>query len=170
MLTRLIAPRHLFVLAVAAASLLAAPPRSAAQRPDAELKGITVLGLVVEEMGSQALSCGFSPATLEKAVSTILTDAGLKVMRNSDEDTYLYVKVNSLSVPTGLCVSRFDVTLYTHTTAKLSYQLEPVLVQVSLMHSGGLSGGTVPGHAENVLKNVRQYVEQFVSRIRAANK
>jgi hypothetical protein len=168
--SRLITPRHLFVLAVAAASLLAAAPPAAAQRPDAELKGITVLGLVVEEMGSQALSCGFSPITFEKAVSTILTDAGLKVVRNSDEDTYLYVKVNSLSVPTGICVSRFDVTLYTHTTAKLSYQTEPVLVQVSLLHSGGLSGGTVPGHAENVLKNVRQYVDQFVSRIRAVNK
>jgi hypothetical protein len=167
---RLTARRRLFVLAAAASTLLGAAAPSFAQKPDAELKGITVLGLVVEEMGSQALSCGFSPTTFEKAVSTILTDAGLKVMRNSDEDTYLYVKVNSLSVPSGICVSRFDVTLYTHTTAKLSYQPEPVLVQVSLLHSGGLSGGSVPAHAENVLKNVRQYVDQFVSRIRAVNK
>jgi hypothetical protein len=67
-------------------------------------------------------------------------------------------------------VSRFDVTLYTHTNAKLSYQLEPVLVQVSLISAGGLSGGSVPGHAENVLKSVKQYVDQFVSRIVAANK
>ena len=159
-----------FVLAVAAACLLGAAFPASAQKPDAELKGLNAIGLVVEEMGSQALSCGFSRDTFEKAVSPILTAGGLKVLRNADEDTFLYVKVNSLSVPSGLCVSRFDVTLYTHTNAKLSYQLEPVLVQVSLLSASGLSGGSVPGHAENVLKSVKQHVDQFVSRIAAANK
>jgi hypothetical protein len=167
---RLAARRHLFVLAVAAAWLAGAAPPASAQRPDAEFKGLTSLGLVVEEIGSQALSCGFSRDTIEKAVSPILTGAGLKVLRNSDEDTFLYVKVISLGVPGGVCVSRFDVALYTHTTAKLSYQPEPVLVQVSLLSAGGLSGGSVPGHAENVLKSVTQHVDQFVARIRAANK
>jgi hypothetical protein len=80
------------------------------------------------------------------------------------------VKVNSVGVPGGLCVSRFDVALFTHTTARLSYQEQPVLVQVSLLTSGGLAGGSVPGHAENVLKSVKQSVDQFVARIRAANK
>ena len=170
MLTRLIARESSIVFAAAVVSLLVTALPASAQKPDAELKGITAVGLVVEEMGSQALSCGFSPDTFGKAVTTILTAGGLKVLRNADEDTFLYVKVNSLSVPSGLCVSRFDVTLYTHTNAKLSYQLEPVLVQVSLISAGGLSGGSVPGHAENVLKSVKQYVDQFVSRIVAANK
>jgi hypothetical protein len=167
---RLVAPSRLVILAVIAASLLGSAVPSSAQKPDAELKGISVVGLVVEEMGPQALSCGFSRETFEKAVATILADAGLKVLRNSDEDTYLYVKVSSLSVPTNVCISRFDVSLFTHTTAKLSYQEQPVLVQVSLLHAGGLSGGGVTGHAENVLKSVRQSVDQFASRIRAVNK
>jgi hypothetical protein len=170
MLSRPFTRAQLVVLAAAVVCLLSAAGPSFAQKPDAELKGITAVGLVVEDVGSQALSCGFSRDTLEKAVSTILTAGGLKVLRNADEDTFLYVKVNSLSVPSGLCVSRFDVTLYTHTNAKLSYQLEPVLVQVSLLSGGGLSGGSVPGHAENVLKSVKQYVDQFVARIGAANK
>ena len=162
--------RSLFVVAVAAACLIGAALPASAQALDPELKGITAVGLVVEEMGSQALSCGFSPDTFEKAVSSILTAGGFKVLRNSDEDTFLYVKVNSVGVPGGLCVSRFDVALYTHTTTKLPYQNQPVLVQVSLLSAGGLSGGSAPGHAENVLKSVKQYVDQFVSRIRAANK
>jgi len=162
--------KYLLVVAVTAVGLLGAARSSSAQRPDAELKGIAVVGVVVEDMGSQTLSCGFSRDTLEKAAVAILTDAGLKVVRNSDEDTYLYVKVNSLSVSTGVCVSRFDVTLFTHTTTKLSYQDRPALVQVSLLHAGGLSGGGVPGHAENVLKSVKQSVEQFATRIRAASK
>jgi hypothetical protein len=159
-----------FAVAAIAASLFGGVRSAAAQRPDAELKGITTVGVVVESMGSQALSCGFSPDTFEKAVATILTDGGLKVVRNSDEDTYFYLKVTSLSVPGGVCVSRFDVTLFTHTTTKLAYQDQPVLVQVSLLHAGGLSGGGVPGHADNVLKSVRQTVDQFATRIRAANK
>ena len=167
----LIRPVASLVIAVVLVAGLFGPARPAsAQKPDAELKGITVVGLVVEEMGSQEVACGFSQETFEKAVSKILTDAGLKVVRNSDEDTYLYVHINTLSVPTNVCVSRFDTTLYTHTTTKLSYQDQPVLVQVSLLHSGGLSGGGVNGHAENVLRGVRQYVERFASRISAASK
>jgi hypothetical protein len=166
----LLARRYLFVLAAAGACLTGAALPASAQTPDAELKGITAVGLVVEEMGSQALSCGFSRDTFEKAVATILSAGGFKVTLNSDEDTFLYVKMNSVGVPGGLCVSRFDVALFTHTTAKLPYQDQPALVQVSLLSAGGLSGGSVPGHAENVLKSVKQYVDQFVSRIRAANK
>lgn len=166
----LLARRCLLVLAAAAACLIGAALPASAQTPDAELKGITAVGLVVEEMGSQALSCGFSRDAFEKAVTTILSAGGFKVTLNSDEDTFLYVKMNSVGVPGGLCVSRFDVALFTHTTAKLPYQNQPVLVQVSLLSAGGLSGGSVPGHAENVLKSVKQYVDQFVSRIRAANK
>ena len=72
--------------------------------------------------------------------------------------------------PTNVGVSRVDTTLYTDTTAKLSYQDQPVLLQVSLLHSGGLSGGGMNGHAENVLRSVRQYIERFTSRIRAVGK
>jgi hypothetical protein len=67
------ARRPLLVLAVAVASLLGAAGPSFAQTPDAELKGISAMGLVIEDLGSQALSCGFSRVTFEKAVSTILT-------------------------------------------------------------------------------------------------
>jgi len=102
MSSRLRLRRTSFVLAVAAALLVVAAHPASAQKPDAELKGITAVGLVVEEIGSQTLSCGFSRDTFEKAVSTILTAGGLKVLRNADEDTFLYVKVNSLSVPSGL--------------------------------------------------------------------
>jgi len=170
MRTRPIASRFLATFTMAAACLIGPALAASAQKPDAELKGITVVGVVIEDMGSQALSCGFSPVTFENEVSKVLTDGGLKVVRNSDEDTYLYVQVNTLSIQAGVCVTRFDTTLFTHTTAKLSYQDQPALVLVSLLHSGGLSGGGVNGHAENVLKSVKQAAEQFTARIRAASK
>jgi hypothetical protein len=108
--------------------------------------------------------------TLEAAVSKRLSDEGFKVLRNSDEDTYVYVAVITTSLSNGLCVSRYDAFLYTHTTARLSYQDTSVLVQVSLLHNGGLTGGTSAVHADGVLRGVQEYVDQFSARIRAAGK
>jgi hypothetical protein len=140
------------------------------QQPDAELKGLTKLGVVVEGFTQQAAACGLSQSAFESAVSKHLSDAGFKVASNSDEDTYVYVNVITASVSTGLCVSRYDVFLYTHTTAKLSYQEVPVLVEVSLLHKGSIAGGPSAGHADSVLRGVLEYVDQFSTRIRDANK
>src|SRR5205823_4341400 len=104
------------------------------------------------------------------AASKRLSDAGFRVLRNSDEDTYVYVNAITTSLSTGLCVSRYDVFLYTHTTAKLSYQETPVLVQVSLLHKGGIAGGAAAAHAEAVLRGVQEYIDQFSARIRSANR
>ena len=146
------------------------PPPPVNQQPDGELKGLTALGVVVEGLSSQAAACGLNQGTLETAVSKHLSDAGFKVLRNSDEDTYIYVDVITSSLSSGLCVSRYDVFLYTQTTAKLSYQETPVLVQVSLLHKGGLSGGAPALHAEAVVGSVKQYVDEFAMRIRNANR
>jgi len=140
------------------------------QQPGAELKGLMSLGVVVETLSAQATACGLTQDAMEAAVSKPLSDAGLKVLRNSDEDTYVYVDVITTSLPSGLCVSRYDATLYTHTTAKLSYQNAPVLVQVSLLHNGGLAGGSPASHAAAVLKGVTQYIDQFAAQIRRANR
>jgi len=154
--------------AVALCTTLVASP-AFAQRPDVELKGITVIGVVVEDLSAQAAACGLNRDTIQAAASKILADSGLKVVRDSDNDTYIYLHVITMSVPTGLCISRYDATLYTHTTAKLSYQDSPVLVQVSLIHEGGLAGGAASGHGDNVVRSLKQYVEQFAQRIRRAN-
>lgn len=140
------------------------------QRPDAEFKGLTKLGVVVEGLSSQAATCGLTQDAFETAVSKSLSDAGLTVRRNSDEDTYVYVNVITATLPSGLCVSRYDAFLYTHTTATLTYQTTPVLVQVSLLHQGGIAAGAPAVHAEAVLRAVKQYVDQFATRIRDANK
>jgi hypothetical protein len=140
------------------------------QQPDAELKGLTKLGIVVEGLSPQAAACGLKEETLEAALSKRLSDAGFKVLQNSDEDSYVYVNIMTTSLSTGLCVSRYDVSVFTHTTARLSYQDAPVLVQVSLLHKGGIAGGPAAAHAESVLRGVQEYVDQFATRIRDANK
>jgi hypothetical protein len=140
------------------------------QQPDAELKGLTKLGIVVEDLSAQATACGLKQSALETALSKRLSDAGFSVLSNSDEDTYVYINVKTTSLSNGLCVSRYDAFLYTHTTARLSYQQTPVLVQVSLLHNGGIAGGSPAVHAEGVLRGLQEYVDQFSKRIRDANK
>jgi hypothetical protein len=138
--------------------------------PDAELRGLTALGVVVEDLSQQAAACGLSQAPLEASVTKSLTDAGLKTLRNADEDSYIYVQIMTTATPTGLCVSRYDVYLYTHTTTALSYQTNPVLVQVELLHKGGITGGSPNSHGEAVSRSVKQLVDEFASRIREASK
>lgn len=143
----------------------------AAQAPaGTPLKGLMKLGVVVEELSGQAAACGLRQDALEAAVVKQLSDAGFKVVVNSDEDTYLYVNVITASLANGLCVSRYDASLTTHTTATLSYQTTPVLVEVSLLHKGGLSGGGPAAHGEAVRRALVEYVGQFATQIRDANR
>ncbi|HEX7793553.1 MAG TPA: hypothetical protein VF456_04340 [Vicinamibacterales bacterium] len=141
-----------------------------AQEPGAELKGVKRVGLVVDASGPQAVACGLNQGALETALSKRLTDAGLNVRLNADEDTYVYINVMTSHAPSDLCVSRYDVFLYTHTTASLSYHTTPVLVQVSLLHQGGLAGGPSATHPDAVQRGLEQYVDLFLTRISDANK
>jgi len=140
------------------------------QRPDAELNGLKALGIVVEDLSAQATACGLNKDTIETALSERLSKAGLKVQRNADEDTYLYVHIITTGPSNGLCVSRYDAFLYTHTTATLSYQTKPVLVQVELMHKGSMTGSALTSHPGGVLRALQEYVDQFTTRISNANK
>jgi hypothetical protein len=140
------------------------------QRPGAELRGLKSLGILVEDLSTQAVACGLNRDAIETALSKPLTDAGLTVRRNSDDDTYVYVNVMSSSLPNGACVSRYDAFLYTHGTATLSYHDRPVLVQVSLMHRGGIGTSVPSAHSAAVVRGLAGFVDLFVTQIRDANK
>jgi hypothetical protein len=147
-----------------------APPSSSVPAPGAEFRGLSEIGVVVEELSSQSTGCGLNQGALETAVSKHLSDAGLKPRRNSDEDTYVYVNISTATVSNGLCVSRYDVYLTTHTMAKLSYQDRPVLVEVTLLHKGSMAGGQAQAHTENVMKGVLDDVDEIAARVRESNK
>jgi hypothetical protein len=140
------------------------------QRPGAEFRGLKDIGILVEDLGPEAQSCGLKHDTLEDALARRLTAGGLNVRRNSDEDTYLYVNLITTAMPSGGCVTRYDAFLYTHATAKLTYRQQPVLVQVSLMHRGGIGASGIASHAAAVSKGLEGYVDLFVTQIRDANK
>ena len=147
-----------------------AAPANLDQTPGAELKGLSALGIVVEELGSEAASCGLRQDALEAAAARSLSAAGLKVLRNTDEDTYLYIRIVTAATTSGTCFSRYDALVYSYTAATLSFGSRPALVQVSLLNRGGLTASAAKGHGEAVTRALTQYVDQFAAQIRAANK
>jgi hypothetical protein len=153
------------------ASQPAAPmPAGTDTRPGAELRGLKEIGVLVEDLGPQAQSCGLTHDAIESAVAKRLGDAGFTVRRNSDEDTYLYVNIQTSTVAGGVCVSRYDAFLYTQGTATLTYREQPVLVQISLMHRGGIGTSAPSGHASAVTRALENYVDVMVTQVRDANK
>jgi hypothetical protein len=140
------------------------------QRPGAELRGLTSLGILIEDLSSQAIACGLNHDALENALSRRLTEGGFTVRRNSDEDTYLYVNIMTNRLGDGTCVSRYDAFLYSHATATLSFHDQPVLVQASLIHRGGIGSSTAAAHPVAVSRGLQDYVDVFVTQIHDANK
>jgi len=147
-----------------------AAPANLDQTPGAELKGLSALGIVVEDLGAEAASCGLRQEALEAGAAKSLSSAGLKVLRNTDEDTYLYVRVMTAATTTGTCFSRYDAYVYSYTAATMSYGPRPALVQVQLLHKGGLTASAAKGHGDAVTRTLTQYVDQFATQIRDANK
>ncbi len=140
------------------------------ERPGAELRGLSSLGILVEDLSTQARACGLDHDAIEAALGKRLSDGGFTVRRNSDEDTYLYVNVMTNTLSNGTCVSRYDVFLYTHATAKLSYGTRAALVQVSLMHRGGIGAGAPMSHSAAVVHGLEGYVDLVINQIHQANR
>ena len=147
-----------------------AAPANLDQTPGAELKGLSALGIVVEDLGAEAASCGLRQDAIEAAAAKSLSAAGLKVLRNIDEDTYLYIRIVTAATTSGTCFSRYDALVYSYTAATLSFGSRPALVQVSLLNRGGLTASAAKGHGESVTRALTQYVDQFAAQIRDANK
>lgn len=80
------------------------------------------------------------------------------------------MQVITTSGSRGLCVSRYDVFLYTHTVTTLPYQSGTNLAQVELLHSGGIAGGRIGTHADAMMGPVKKAVDDIVARIRAARR
>lgn len=147
-----------------------AAPRTVVPRAGSEFSGLTRLGVVVEEPSMQAVNCGITRQAVEAAVSKPFSSAGLKVSTNADEDTYVHVSIMTSVMPTGMCISRYDWSIYSMTDATLSYQRSPVLAQVLLARKGGLTGSLPATHGADVVRGLDEGLTQIAAIIRDANR
>ena len=150
----------------------AAPPpaRPPVLPAGSELRGLTTIGTVVEDLSAQGKACGLDQEKIKTSIARILADAGFKTERFGNEDTYLLLSVVTSRLPDGTCVSRYDASLVTQADVTLSYLKGLVAVPVQLLHEGGLAGGSPAAHASAVNDALVKSANSFVSQIRAANK
>ena len=136
--------------------------------PGSELRGVTTIGTVVEELSAQGKACGLDQEKIKTSIARILADAGFKTERFGNEDTYMLLSVVTSRLPDGTCVSRYDASLVTQADATLPYLKGLVAVPVQLLHEGGMAGGSPASHASAVMDALVKSANRFVSQIRAA--
>ena len=136
--------------------------------PGSELRGLTTIGTVVEDLSAEGKACGLDQEKIKTSIARILADAGFKTERFGNEETYLFLSVVTSRLPDGLCVSRYDASLVTQANATFPYLKGLVAVPVQLLHEGGLAGGSPASHASAVMDALAKSASRFVSQIRAA--
>jgi len=136
--------------------------------PGSELRGLTTIGTVVEDLSAQGKACGLDQEKIKTSIARILADAGFKTERSGNEDTYVLLSVLTSRLPDGTCVSRYDASLVTQADATLPYLKGLVAVPVQLLHEGGMAGGSPASHASAVMDALVKSANHFVSQIRAA--
>jgi hypothetical protein len=148
----------------------AAPPsaRPPVLPPGSELRGLTTIGTVVEDLSAQGKACGLDQEKIKTSIARILADAGFKTDRFGNEDAYVLLSIVTSRLPDGTCVSRYDASLMTQADATLQYVKGLVAVQVPLLHEGGMAGGSPAAHASSVMDALVKSANSFVSQIRAA--
>lgn len=135
-----------------------------------ELRGLTIVGTVVDELGTQATACGLDQAKIKASIARILADAGFKTKPYHDEQTYVVINVSTSKLSDGLCVSRYDASLVSEADVTVPNAKGPVSLPVPLLHEGGMAGGSAAAHAASVMDGLAKSVNTFISQIRAANK
>jgi hypothetical protein len=143
--------------------------RPAVLPPGSELRGLTTIGTVVEDLTAQGAACGLDQAKIKTAAARILADAGFKTERFGNEENYVLLSVVTSRLSDGTCVSRYDASLMADADATFPYLKGAVAIQVQLLHEGGMAGGSPAAHAASVMDALTKSVSRFVSQIRAAN-
>jgi hypothetical protein len=135
-----------------------------------ELRGLTTIGTVVEDLSAQGSACGLDREKIRTSIARILADGGFKTERFGNEDTYVVLSIVTNRLPDGTCVSRYDTSLVTQADVTLPYSKGLVAVPVPLLHEGGMAGSSPAAHAQAVMDALVKSANSFVSRIHAANK
>jgi len=155
----------------AAGSVPAAPEaRPAVLPPGSELRGLTTIGTVVEELTSSASACGLDQNKVKAAIAKTLADAGFKSQPFGDEESYVDIAIVTSRLGDGTCVSRYDASLVAQADATFPYVKGLVSVPVQLLHEGGMAGSAPATHGSAVVDALSKSVSSFVARIRSAGK
>ena len=149
--------------------------RAGQSRPDssgAELKGLSALGILVEDLGAEAASCGLR----QDAYPGRRGEGPVRRRAEGPAQTPTRTRISTSgsSRPRRPPARASPGTTPSSTrtqAATLSFGSRPALVQVSLLKTGGgLSRQRGQGTRRGRDEGAHQYVDQFAAQIRDANK
>jgi len=138
--------------------------------PGSELRGLTTIGTVVEDLTSSAAACGLDQNKVKAAIAKVLAEAGFKSQPFGDEESYVGISIVTSRLGDGTCVSRYDASLVAQADATFPYLKGLVSVPVQLLHEGGMAGSAPATHGPAVIDALAKSVSGFVAQIRAAGK
>ena len=138
--------------------------------PGSELRGLTTIGTVVEDLSAQGKACGLDQAKIKTSIARILADGGFKTEPFGNEDTY--VAAQRRDEPAAGRHVRVALRRIARDAGRRDVAVSEglVAVQVQLLHEGGMAGGSPAAHASAVMDALAKSANSFVSQIRAANK
>jgi hypothetical protein len=168
-------------LVSAAALAVFAPVMSLSLQAEAQtlgnyLRGLSKLGLLVEDLDNDSVSCGLNKELVRKAVTDqTSSSAKFEVQADEwkvakfDEKTFamtmmpsLYVNIQSLYFESrDLCVTSIDIGAYSNQKVTLDFSHRRTFASVKLWWNGSLISSTQAEHSHHVAQEVRVLSKGF---------
>jgi hypothetical protein len=125
----------------------------------APLEGVITVGIVIEELREDAALCNVSKDALDAAVRLPLSTSRLKVTNEYRYPYYLYVNVNVMRLPNGVCIANVDISFI----RPVELLLADGLVDGSVWSKGSLLSGPSSEFGGRVDGVVEGYTKQFIA-------
>ena len=162
----------LLAVTILVVPFLATPASSDDEFDRKSLVGLKGVGVVIEQVSSEAEKDGLSRSTLQTDVELKLRQAGILVLTEDDRLTtpgapYLYLNANTLKLQSGLYA--YDVELFLKQDVFLTRAPKMRITGATTWEASGVTGAVSPNSLGRLREKVRDLVDEFVNAYLAAN-
>lgn len=133
-----------------------------------DLAGIQSVDVVVEDVSEAGTTCGLIKNALRLAAAQSLAGAGIKEPSGTP-DAILNIRVTTLHVQGGQCVSSYDARLITIGATTVAYRPARVYGKLTLEDEYGILQSSTSAHLDHVKDGVARAAHVIGANIRSAN-
>ena len=137
-----------------------------------DLKGVTNLGLLVEEPDQEAQQCGITRGLIRDAIAYTISSSKLKFSEDNGSGPKIYVSVGALMQRQPVqCFSVVSLDVVLFRGVQLDYTNEPPrAVTIQLWHDDWLQLSAPERHSQDVRSAVENATKKLVAAWYLANK
>jgi hypothetical protein len=124
----------------------------------ADLKGISKMDLLVEDLNKKAISCGVTKEKIETSVKYILSNSRIRIIDKFQRATpTLYIQI-TVSKNSGLCISNTSLMVYEYTKNSSNRNWGDFIYYTS----NGIQSNTEPYFSSFFFDELEERVKRFV--------